>query len=392
MKVKAGDNIFRITKFQMLCTGNWPLTKHWPMRWQFYYKLYSYFANFVMYSSLPGSVTFFLVTLLVEKNSEKAVDLLSYMVITSLVNIKTFICNSKKMADLIEQAIQRGNDVSEVYTIVAKSYMKYITALNTFGFAVGAFLYIEYTVEAEMHIFKHMKAQNSSEDESDFLIHWHPFDTSNHFGLACYIEMLRGIYISMNNCLTQSVINTIMIHSAALFKVLNFNFQNFHYNNMGNQTVANQYKASKRLKKYIREHQAIIRYIEKFNKCIQYVLLLEYIVSSLMVASVLIQILKADRRLFDFVFAFILIAQLLVLCCNANEIPLQSINIALGIYESHWYRYDKEIQKMVHIIIMRAMKPVSLTIGPFGPLTAKTGLERLKLAYSFMSIMPGETM
>nr|QXE93259.1 odorant receptor 33 [Eucryptorrhynchus brandti] len=296
------------------------------------------------------------------------------------------------MAELIEQGIQRGNDTSEVYTIVAKSYMKYITTLNAFAFAIGAFSYAEYAVEPEIRFFRHMKAQNSSQDESEFLIQWHPFDTSNHLGLAFHIELLRIAYMTINNCFTQSLINTIMIHSAALFKVLNFNFQNFHYDNMGNGTLANQYKACKCLKEYIGEHQALIRYIEKFNNCIQYVLLLEYIVSSVMIASGLIKILKADKSLFDFVFVFILIVQLLVLCCNANEIPLQSVNIGLGIYESHWYEYDKEIQKMVYIIVMRSMKPVSLTIGPFGPLTAKTGLERLKLAYTFMSIMPGETL
>lgn len=67
-------------------------------------------------------------------------------------------------------------------------------------------------------------------------------------------------------------------------------------------------------------------------------------------------------------------------CYNLfSSLPLsliyfQSSNISNAIYESNWMDQSEAIKRTLLIVLMRAQKPLSLTIGPFRTMNMEAGL------------------
>nr|QWT83556.1 odorant receptor 49 [Eucryptorrhynchus brandti] len=89
--------------------------------------------------------------------------------------------------------------------------------------------------------------------------------------------------------------------------------------------------------------------------------------------SVGMQIFFLGQNLNDSLFSLqcllVVTGQLLVLVWHADVINVESVNVASALYEFPWYEKGVEIQKMAHIMTIRAQRPLRLTIGPFKPLT-----------------------
>ncbi|KAG5864323.1 hypothetical protein JTB14_014058 [Gonioctena quinquepunctata] len=59
---------------------------------------------------------------------------------------------------------------------------------------------------------------------------------------------------------------------------------------------------------------------------------------------------------------------------HANELKEQSVNISQAIYESNWYDIDLKLRRILHIVMIRAQRPLILSIGPFFTLTNETAV------------------
>ncbi|XP_060535491.1 odorant receptor 45b-like [Cylas formicarius] len=139
----------------------------------------------------------------------------------------------------------------------------------------------------------------------------------------------------------------------------------------------------------VMEHKRIISFVENFNESIKYLTLLEYLLNSLNVAAVSIQFIKnegevAASPIFHFLF---LIFQTFVLGWSANEIKVQSLKLADALYHSAWYEQNEKIKKSILLMIIRAQKPLVLTIGPFDAMTTNSALRIMKASYSYVSLM-----
>ncbi|KAL1488318.1 hypothetical protein ABEB36_014796 [Hypothenemus hampei] len=93
----------------------------------------------------------------------------------------------------------------------------------------------------------------------------------------------------------------------------------------------------------------------------------------------------------QFIFAtvclLLLLLQLVILAWSANEITIQSVNIAQAIFEYYWYEQSEHVKKILLIMIMRAQKPLFLSIGPFRPMNMQAGLMTLKASYTYSQVM-----
>ncbi|XP_060525201.1 odorant receptor 49b-like [Cylas formicarius] len=82
-----------------------------------------------------------------------------------------------------------------------------------------------------------------------------------------------------------------------------------------------------------------------------------------------------------------MIIQLLTFAWSCNEIIIQSAELAAALFESDWYNCDSKTKVIVHIMMMRCQKPLCLRNGSFGVMDLEVGVSRLKLAYSYTSLM-----
>ncbi|XP_019867346.2 odorant receptor Or2-like [Aethina tumida] len=64
-----------------------------------------------------------------------------------------------------------------------------------------------------------------------------------------------------------------------------------------------------------------------------------------------------------------------------------SLNIAQAAFESDWYTYEKDVQMYYILIIARAQKPLSLSIGPIYKMKVDALLSIFKAIYSYVALI-----
>ncbi|XP_018567067.2 odorant receptor Or2-like [Anoplophora glabripennis] len=145
------------------------------------------------------------------------------------------------------------------------------------------------------------------------------------------------------------------------------------------------------LRECILKHKGIIRYLEEYNDTMKNIMLLDFLQSSLQLASIMIQFVLTKATVFNIIFhaefVFSMLLRLLVYYWYANEIMLESINVSTAIYECGWYDEPKKVKQMMLLMIQRANKVLKLDIGPFTTMTLGTFLSILKASYSYLTVM-----
>ncbi|XP_076254243.1 odorant receptor 67c-like [Rhynchophorus ferrugineus] len=380
-----GDRLFQIAKILMLIAGTWRLElKELPNKWQMFYNIYSVFIQI--------SFNTFVISFLIELymtwgiDNDKAVECLTTLIVNLVFVVKMGLFQTKKMTKLLNQIIDHVNCLSiddEHGEYIFESHLRYNNILNIgiliYTFSLGLHLNIIGLVQ---YVYFQQEPNNVTEsaDKPIILMYWYPFDYNKHYGFVIFYQFFTIFASDLYNSAIQAMFNTIIIQLSSDLKMLQLEFQKFNMN---------MKESKQKLKNIIVKHQKIIEYIEGLNETLKYPLLIEYMVSSVMFASVLVQILQGKKIIFNVEYFVIMAFQLFILSWNANEIKIQSEHIAYSIYESKWYEDSTEVKKMLYIVVMRCRKPLSLNIGPFGSLTNDAFLSRIKLAYSYVSLLSG---
>ncbi|KAG5876611.1 hypothetical protein JTB14_004223 [Gonioctena quinquepunctata] len=170
-------------------------------------------------------------------------------------------------------------------------------------------------------------------------------------------------------------------------KILQNRFRNFGKESSETKTAEEEMKA---LRLLILEHKRIIMYVENLDDCMKFPLLLEFTINSIQITSLLFQLLTLDVDVilvFRVTYSTLMIIQIFLLAWHANEIKEQSVHISQAIYENNWYNVDLKLRRILHIVMMRAQRPLTLSIGPFFSLTNDTAVMSMKTAYSYFTIM-----
>ncbi|XP_060518619.1 odorant receptor Or2-like isoform X2 [Cylas formicarius] len=144
------------------------------------------------------------------------------------------------------------------------------------------------------------------------------------------------------------------------------------------------------LKCLVSDHCSVIRYVKNLNDSVKYPILLEYILNSMSVAAVSVEVIMEEHNNLMFRPAFylcLLVVQVFTMGLISNEVIIQSIMLTDALYESPWYDQNKYIQKLLLTVIIRCQRPLVLTIGPFQPMTLGSALAICKASYSYVSLM-----
>nr|QNH68058.1 odorant receptor 34 [Apriona germarii] len=79
--------------------------------------------------------------------------------------------------------------------------------------------------------------------------------------------------------------------------------------------------------------------------------------------------------------------QLTLYCWFGNEVTLKAAELPLCIWQSEWIEADNDFKKSMILTMMRAKKPLYLTVGNFAPLTLSTFIVIIKGSYSFFTVI-----
>ncbi|XP_066262520.1 odorant receptor 10-like [Euwallacea similis] len=186
--------------------------------------------------------------------------------------------------------------------------------------------------------------------------------------------------------MTQGVYITLLVYTSAQLHILQIRLRNYVEEGFSESDMQEKIAI---LKGYIKEHQYIINFTKFVNRSTKYILLIEYILSSMDIASVSVNLIKIESSelLWLTCFLALLVLQISLIAWICNEIKVQSEAIGTALYQSRWYLLNKEALVLTQVVIAKTQEPLVLTIGPFAAMTNRSALMVFKAAYSYVSIM-----
>ncbi|XP_074026902.1 odorant receptor 10 isoform X2 [Leptinotarsa decemlineata] len=210
---------------------------------------------------------------------------------------------------------------------------------------------------------------------------WFPYDEQKHY-LASYLwHILDGSigasFVMYTDIFTFSLI-IFPLGQIHILKHILRHFNEYALKIKHQLGVTEEEASFITIRECILKHNSIIRYINDFNKEMRNIMVLDFLQSSLQLASVVIQLL---------VFTVSMLIRLLVYYWYGNEIIVESSNIAVAIWESEWYEESKKVKNLMLIMMMRCNRELCLEIGPFNTMSLNTLIGILKATYSYMMVI-----
>ncbi|XP_050305474.1 odorant receptor 49b-like [Anthonomus grandis grandis] len=382
------EEFIKFIKYFLIIGGLWPFefTKN-----RLYQKVYRCYARIQTYSYVTVILSLIInLCILIVKHNQmtRLFSSINVLIITLETCVKILIFQVKKIPNMcLDISINEGLIKNSKDEEVVKCYWKqvsYCRKVNFWQFVATLLACICFTL---VHFLEMFASPDLSLYKDQPFMHdmWYPFAREKHMNLVIFFNLIfvnQGIVF---NTATQTTFICLMIYSSARLKILQIQLRKF-------DEVAkdNGGDVLETVKNLIVEHQVLIGFVKSLNEKTNYVMLLEFVLNSISLASGTIQLVVINSITgFLSVGSIILlvVVQIFILAWSANEITVEGLGIADAICASNWNDQSPKVQKLFIIMILRAQKPLGLTAGPFFQMTTKTALMTLKVAYSYISLM-----
>ncbi|XP_076274643.1 uncharacterized protein LOC143205297 isoform X1 [Rhynchophorus ferrugineus] len=391
--------IFKYCKVLLIFGGVWTLELNVSPFKKKLYNAYSYFAQYFYFMCLFLFIIEF--SQVLGKDLEATISNIKSLTFVTTVIAKTVLCQTRQMSKLIrrlfreEQQIHniKVGEIRNIYTrhsIYCRNivYVLIISLYFTGILFLSAASYDVYSYKKEYNLWFQINETVAAGIKKPHPIQcWFPFDRNKYYSVAITYELYHITQSLIYNGAAQTLVNSTLIFFRTELQILQYLVKNFEINTTGKH-LHNFSEIKLSLKNLTVRYQNIIRWVGDFNDCFQYILLLEYSVISLMLATILIEIYQGKQLVINSLFFVLLLTQLFIMSWNANEIIEQSSHELLtSLYGSNWYKQNRNCCMPIYIMMLRCSRPLSIAIGPFGKLTVDAAVSRVKLAYSVLSLM-----
>ncbi|XP_055550521.1 odorant receptor Or2-like [Wyeomyia smithii] len=149
-------------------------------------------------------------------------------------------------------------------------------------------------------------------------------------------------------------------------------------------------KIESRLVSIIKRHQQVIIYVRELNSLVTYICMMELVSFGTMLCALLFLLVIIDnfaQVAIVMSYIFMLISQIMAFYWYGNEIREESMAIALAAYSGPWLELDTKIRKIVLLIILRAQRPLQITVGNVYPMTLEMFQSLLNASYSYFTLL-----
>ncbi|XP_060533942.1 odorant receptor 94a-like isoform X2 [Cylas formicarius] len=378
--------LFYFAKLSMIVASMWRLDlPPIPKFITFMYQLYSVILHLMVYSMPILMVANFPSLLQTDINS--AIEGASKMLYCGILAVKVYLYESHRCRDLLARALEEESrlyaindgDVTRIY----KEHVRYCHILSKLFYISTVTSSATLCGTAIINSYSFSKNGDAVGNMPIPLLFWYPFDRNRH---CIWVMAHQLLTVVVGNVYALPVIvyyNSIMIYVRSRLRILQHYFRNYDKYSMLNGGLT----TLETLKSLCVKHQDLINYVEDVNRSLKNTVFLEYLGSSIILATILYHVIEGHDTMYNSIFAFYVSNQLMLLAWTSDEIALQSSNLATALYESKWFEQCPDSKMLIRIMMMGCRKPLSISIGPFGPMTMLSALSRLKLAYSYISVM-----
>ncbi|XP_060536003.1 odorant receptor 30a-like [Cylas formicarius] len=348
------------------------------------YRVYS-----VCFQSLCYSVIFSLlaeIPSLLKSDRTAAVDNGNrFIMYTSHIVFKMIAWQSKRMVALLGVLFRQNREMQAASLIdpqIRRLYQRHARfnyKIMFVLFGAGTVLTVSLPAVELMEIYEFLvSSEKANVTEKPLpLRFWYPFDRNKHYVVALVDQGIRPTLSCFCASVTSACLNSLAIFVRAQLKMLQYYFQYFHQRDE---------EAFVTLKKLCVRHQRLIKCTIEFSESLKYIALMDYTVCSATFALLVVQITIGKDVITSLAVLSFITLQLITFSWNCNEIILQSTELTNALYESDWYDQNQNAKVLIHIMMMRCQRPLSVHMGWLGVMDLEAGISRLKLGYSYTSM------
>ncbi|XP_066251847.1 odorant receptor 10-like [Euwallacea similis] len=370
-------SLYRVAKFFMLPTGVWKI----PLSQQHYLqKLYSTYSIFIQVAYIWYNLSLILRLFQIWGNYPTS-ELYGSVILAILIleiNYKIMIYLKNGIPHMFKEVIEReerilksGNKrVISIYLNQVK-YYKTATFCQCFCSAFGIF----YFTAMNMYT-KYIKGVN----EHFMYELWFPFSKEKHDLIVTIYNVVIALCGFLFNCASQTPLQTLIVFATTHLQILQLNLKRC----FSSDEEKNKDETS--LRDLILEHTFLIRFVKNLNEAIKNTILLEWALESIHGAGALLQLISVKTIIeipYALMYLILLITNLSALAWSANELIVESQNVANAVYESNWMDQSEQIKRNLLFMLMRAQKPLSIDVGPFRPMDTEAALTVCKYTGCF---------
>ncbi|CAH0553805.1 unnamed protein product [Brassicogethes aeneus] len=289
--------------------------------------------------------------------------------------IRVLVVISPEIKNLLEEIERKENSfLGAEDEAVQTTYRKYAShAHKAIVFYVGVSLLGVSLYFMTPFLLEDLNSKtNETIEEHHFIVSsWFPFDQNRYYTLAYLIQFFGISYGFSYICNTVTLYFCMFIFTTTELKIMQHVLKNFssyarRYERIFNLSYEDAQRAL--VRNIIIEHARLIKFVEVVNKLIKFTMLADFLVSSLQMAFLAVQMLDDEipflLRCESFSFLIVCTIQLFLTYWHAHLVFIESQNIAQAAFESEWTTYELDVKKSLIILIHRAQIPLCFFVGP----------------------------
>uniref|UniRef100_A0A182Q232 Uncharacterized protein n=1 Tax=Anopheles farauti TaxID=69004 RepID=A0A182Q232_9DIPT len=179
--------------------------------------------------------------------------------------------------------------------------------------------------------------------------------------------------------------------SSTLFGLVQIKTLQHQLRNFRSDTANGGMRARKRaLQKLVENHLRIIAYVKEINDLVTYICLVEFASFGMILCALLFLLNVIDdtaQAAIIVAYIFAMLSQIFAFYWHSHEVREESMKIAEAAYSGPWVGAENFIKKQLLLIIIRAQRPLEITVGNLYPMTLEMFQSLLSASYSYFTIL-----
>ncbi|XP_049306907.1 odorant receptor 43a isoform X1 [Bactrocera dorsalis] len=179
---------------------------------------------------------------------------------------------------------------------------------------------------------------------------------------------------------------TFSMFGKAALQILQNNLRNL-CDNMKSKTEEELFEI---LRKNIAYHARIARYVSDFNELVTYMVLIEFLLFSCVICSLLFCInitTSTAEKISIVMYIGTMLYVLFTYYWQANGVLEMSLLVSDAAYEMQWYNCSPHFKRTLLIFIARTQNPLQIRVGQMHPMTMEVFQSLLNNAYSYFTLL-----
>lgn len=321
---------------------------------------------------------------------------ISMLSVVCMVKVNTFVFWQKDWQEVLQYVteadkFERNSRDPEKKKII-NAYTSYCRRVTYFYWAL---VFTTFLTTTSSPLIKYLASatfrenyHNGTEQFPHIFSSWMPFDKYSfpgnwltvlyHIVLCAYGAAIMGAY--------DTSIVVIMVFFGGKIDLLRVRCKQM----LGKENEVSDVEFKNTIRQLHRIHVMLLKYTRLFNSLLSPVMFFYIFMCSFMLCASAYQMTSAQdaaQKLLMAEYLIFGIAQLFIFCWHSNDVLLKNENVAMGPYESNWWKASLQQRKDVIILSGQLRINNVFTAGPFTRLTLSTFITILKGAYSYYTLL-----